>query len=43
MEKETIAVLLEFMKRVTLQGSEVPAFNKVISELNKQLQDEHKP
>lgn len=39
MNEETIKLALEFMKRVRLEGSEVPAFNKVVGELMNQLKE----
>lgn len=39
MEKDVIRLTLEFLKRVDLKGSEVPAFNKVYNELFKLLQE----
>lgn len=33
MQKQTISNILEFMKRATLQGSEVPVYTQCIEEL----------
>lgn len=38
MTKEVLTLTLKFMERVTLNGSEVPAFNVVVSALNAELE-----
>ncbi len=37
MKKETIEIILTLLNRIQLSGAEVPAFNKVIEELNQEL------
>ena len=39
MDKETIKLILQFMQRVQLTGQEVPAFNKCVQGLNKELKE----
>lgn len=36
MDKQIVEFTLEFMKRVQLQGNEVPAYQAVITALNKE-------
>lgn len=36
-KREIIQANIEFLKRCSLQGQEVPAFNAVMSELQRQL------
>ena len=47
MEKETINMIVEFMKRVELKGAEVPAYTKIMQELeaefNKEAKDDVSP
>lgn len=38
MTKQGITLSMEFLKRVDIKGAEVPAFNKVIAELQIELQ-----
>jgi len=38
MTEEGIRLTAEFLKRVDIKGSEVPAFNKVLSELQAESQ-----
>ena len=38
MKIETVKVILKLLERIQIQGSEVPAFNQVISELVQELQ-----
>ena len=42
MDKRHIQVILEFLKRTTLQGSETPSFNEVVFLLNEELKKETK-
>jgi hypothetical protein len=37
MTKEDLQVIIQFMQRVNLNAQEIPAFNKVIGELQKEL------
>lgn len=43
MDKNSIELTLEFLKRTELKGSEVPAFNQVLAALNIELQSTVKP
>lgn len=43
MSEEIIKIIMQFMMRVDLKGQEVPAFNKVMSALQHEIEPKNGP
>ncbi|HBC7939254.1 TPA: hypothetical protein KE235_004282 [Escherichia coli] len=43
MSEEIIKIIMQFMMRVDLKGQEVPAFNKVMSALQHEIDSKSEP